>query len=117
MLLTIYLAGAINPKALFFGDTPYCNHVRQRLQKAIQDGYVKEYSYAERYGTHLRDQAYLALTAKGIRYLSTCADFPWLQYIPGNIKRVAVFDSPLSASSVAYQVRCGRLLMYPCSSI
>lgn len=112
MLLTIYLAGAINPRALFFDGTPYCNHVRQRLQKAIQGGYVKEYSYTERYGTHLRDQTYLALTAKGIRYLSTCTDFPWLQYIPGNIKRVAVFDSPLSASSVAYQVRCGNSINF-----
>ena len=82
MLLTIYLADAINPSALFFDDTPYCNHVRQRLQKAIQDGYVKEYSYVEKYGTHLRDQSYLALTAKGVCYLSACADFSWLQYIP-----------------------------------
>lgn len=112
MLLTIYLTGAISPKALFFDDTPYCNHVRQRLQKAIQDGYVKEYSYVEKYGTHLRDQSYLALTAKGVYYLSTCPDFPWLQYIPGNIKRVAVFDSPLSASSVAYQVRCGNSINF-----
>lgn len=112
MLLTIYLAGAINPKALFFGDTPYCNHVRQRLQKAIKNEFVKEYPYQERYGTHLRDYTYLSLTAKGIRYLSACPDFPWFRYIPSDLKRVAVFDSPMSASKVAYQVRCGNAINF-----
>lgn len=108
----IFLAGAINPRALFFDSVPYDNNIRRLLQKAIREGHAKEYSYSEKYGIHWRDYPYLSLTAKGIRYLFACPDLPWLRYIPDNLKRVAVFDSSLPVSNVAYQVRCGNSINF-----
>lgn len=102
ILATVFFAGPVSPKAMFFGSTAYERNVRKLLQRAIANGHLKEYEYTERYGVHWRDYPYLTITAAGLYYLSECDNFTWAKCIPDNIKRVSVFDSPLPASSVAY---------------
>lgn len=112
LLATVYFTGPISPRAVFFGEHSYDSNIRKLLKKAIGDGHLKEYEYAEQYGVHWRNYSYLAITAAGLRYLAECNDFPWTKCIPGNLKRVSVFDESLPASRVAYMVRCGNTINF-----
>lgn len=111
LLATVFLAGPICQRAVFFEDKAHDNNVQRSLKKAITNGHIKIYKYPERYGTHLRDYSYLAITAAGLRYLATWGDLPWEKSLPSNVKRVSIFDGSAS-SSAAYMVRCGNTLNF-----
>lgn len=112
ILATVFLAGPICQRAIFFEDKPHDNNIQRFVKRAIANGHVKVYKYVEQYGPHLREYPYLAITGAGVRYLATLSEFPWREYLPRNGKRVAVFDEPLPSPRVAYMVRCGNTINF-----